>query len=63
MVKYFNSTWVFDLYLRQINIAHLNINQVSPVRYLEHYHENYFGELYPNPISSVIYLGFFNKIL
>ncbi|SHI34555.1 hypothetical protein SAMN05444350_101197 [Bacteroides stercorirosoris] len=36
MVKYFNSTWVFDLYLRQINIAHLNINQVSPVRYLEH---------------------------
>lgn len=23
-------------YLRQINIAHLNINQVSPVRYLEH---------------------------
>lgn len=36
MVKYFNSTWVFDLYLRQINIAHLNINQVLPVRYLEH---------------------------
>lgn len=28
-----------------------------------YYHENYFGELYPNPISSVIYLGFFNKIL
>lgn len=36
MVKYLNSTWVFDLYLRQINIAHLNINQVLPVRYLEH---------------------------
>ena len=36
MVKYLNSTWAFDLYLRQINIAHLNINQVLPVRYLEH---------------------------
>lgn len=36
MVKYLNSTWVFDLYLRQINIAHLNINQVLPIWYLEH---------------------------